>query len=277
MTSAVAEVSDGAGASRLRTVISAIGLAGVGLIAVIVALSDVIARAPAGAVNIGPPSLAPNAQYAFGTDVLGRDVLSETVHALAVTFSSAVLAAAIAIVVGAIAGFAAVRAPLRLGPVFRALSGVLGALPVLLLAVVVVGLTNHDFAAIAAGLAASPAIFNRSFDRAMRLARSRHAEYARATGIPGSTLLRRDLVYEVRGNFVNVAGRALASTTIALATLSFLGFGTAPPHRDLGLMIAAARASYLDVWWPALFPALALTLFILLARLAGALDEGEPP
>jgi peptide/nickel transport system permease protein len=247
------------------------------LIAVIVALNNVVARAPAGAMHVAPPALPPNSLYAFGTDLLGRDVLSETLHALAVSFSSAVLAAAIAIVVGAVAGFAAVRAPFRLGVALRGGSGVIGALPVLLLAVVGVGLAGHDFATIAAGLAASPAIFNRSFDRATRLTNSRHAIYARATGIPGLTLLRRDLVYEVRFNFVNVAGRALASTAIVLATLSFLGFGTVPPHRDLGLMIAAARANYLEIWWPALFPALVLTLFILFARLAAALDEGEPP
>ncbi|HSM97011.1 MAG TPA: hypothetical protein VLT91_13265 [Rhizomicrobium sp.] len=277
MTGAVADIPGNFETSRVRAAISAIGLAGVGLITVTVALSDVIVRAPAGTLGVGPPSLAPNSHYAFGTDVLGRDVLSETVHALAVTFSGAVLAAAIAIAVGAVAGFAAVRLPLRLGPLLRGLSGVLGAVPVLLLAVVGAGLAGHEAAPIAAGLAASPAIFNRSFDRAMRLARSRHAEYARATGIPGSTLLRRDLVYEVRGNLINVAGRALASTTITLATLSFLGFGAAPPHRDLGLMIAAARANYLDLWWPALFPALVLTLLVLFARLAAALDEGEPP
>lgn len=259
----------------IRAVISIIGLAGLGVIALIVALSDVVARAPAGALNIGPPSLGPSPSFAFGTDVLGRDVLSETVHALAVTFSSAVVATAIAIVAGAMFGFAAVRLPLHLGKVFRAIIGILGAVPVLLLAVVAVGFAGHEFAAAAVGLAASPSIFNRSFDRVTRLAHSRHAEYARATGIPASTLLRRDLVYEVRGNFVNVAGRALASTTIALATLSFLGFGATPPHRDLGLMIAAARANYLDIWWPALFPALALILLALFARLAAALDEGE--
>jgi peptide/nickel transport system permease protein len=263
--------------SRLRAAISVVGLAGVGLIAVVVAFSDVIARAPAGAMKIGPPSLPPEVIYAFGTDALGRDVMSETVHALGVTFSSAVLATVIAIIVGAIAGFAAVRAPLRLGAMLRSIMGVFGSVPVLLLAVVAIGIAGHEFAPIAAGLAASPSIFNRSFDRAMRLARSRHAEYARATGIPASTLLRRDLVYEVRGNFLNVAGRALASTTIALATLSFLGFGAAPPHADLGLMIAAARPTYLDQWWPALFPALALIFLVLSARLAAALDEGEPP
>ena len=277
MTGTAIKIATPASQSRIRTIISTIGLSGVGAIAVIVALSNVIARVPAGAVNAGPPSLAPDSHYAFGTDVLGRDVMSETVHALTVTFSSAVLATVIAITIGAIAGFAAVRAPLRMGVALRGIMGVFAAVPVLLLAVVAVGIAGHEIAPIAAGLAASPAIFNRSFDRAMRLARSRHAEYARATGIPASTLLRRDLVYEVRGNFLNVAGRALASTTIALATLSFLGFGAVPPHADLGLMIAAVRPTYLDLWWPALFPALALVLLILFARLAAALDEGEAP
>lgn len=275
--SGTGRIERGGHQSRLRTVISTIGLAGIGLIAVIVALSDVIARAAAGAAKIWPPSLPPGAIYAFGTDALGRDVMSETVHALAVTFSSALLAMAISIVIGAVGGFAAVRAPLRLGVVLRGIMGVFGTVPVLLLAIVAVGIAGHGVASVAAGLAASPAIFNRSFDRAMRLARSRHAEYARATGIPASTLLRRDLVYEVRGNFLNVAGRALASTAIVLATLSFLGFGAVPPHADLGLMIAAARSNYLDLWWTALFPALALVLLILFARLTAALDEGEAP
>ena len=119
--------------SRLRTVISTVGLTGVGLIAVIVALSDVIARAPVGAAKIWPPSLPAGAVYAFGTDALGRDVMSETVYALAVTFSDALLATAIAIAVGAVGGFAAVRAPLRLGVVLRGIMGVFGTVPVLLL------------------------------------------------------------------------------------------------------------------------------------------------
>jgi len=42
-------------------------------------------------------------------------------------------------------------------------------------------------------------------------------------------------------------------------------------------MIAASRASYLTAWWTAAFPALALLLLILFARLAAGLDEGERP
>jgi peptide/nickel transport system permease protein len=148
---------------------------------------------------------------------------------------------------------------------------------VLLLAVALVGVFGQGFAVIAAGLAASPPAFIRSYDSAAHLANSRHAEFARATGIPASILFRRDLVYEIRGNFISVAARALASVVIVLSTMSFLGFGAVPPARDLGLIIASARDNYLDAWWIAAFPALMLALLVLFARLAAALEEGEPP
>jgi peptide/nickel transport system permease protein len=263
-------------APAIETAIRVIGLAGLGLIAVVVALADVIARTPAG-IAVLSGAHAPDAIFLFGADAFGRDVMSESLHALSVTFANAAIAAVIAIIAGAVAGFAAVRTPLNAGVALRWLSGVLAAIPMLLLAIVVFAAAGDRFAAIAAGLAAAPAAFNRSFDRAMQRAHSRHAEFARATGIPASTLLRRDLVYEVRGNFLNVAGRALASTAIVISTMSFLGFGAGAPHRDLGLMIAEARMQYFDLWWTAFFPALLLVLLILSARLAAALGEGEPP
>jgi peptide/nickel transport system permease protein len=260
----------------LRNVIRIIGLSGLGLMAIVVALGDVVARAPAG-LGGSNRLMPPSTLFPFGTDAVGRDIWSETFHGLGVTLTDAAPAAVIVIVVGAIAGFAAVRAPLRLGPLFRAVMGVLGAVPVLLLAVVLVGVFGQGFAIVAAGLAASPPAFIRSYDSAAHFANSRHAEFARATGIPASILLRRDLVYEIRGNFIGVAARALASVVIALSTMSFLGFGAMPPARDLGLIIASARANYLDAWWIAAFPALVLALLVLFARLAAALEEGEAP
>jgi len=71
------------------------------------------------------------------------------------------------------------------------------------------------------------------------------------------------------------AARALAAVTIVLSTVSFLGFGAVPPHRDLGLMIAASKLYFLHAWWTAAFPAAALMILILFARLAAGLDEGE--
>jgi peptide/nickel transport system permease protein len=263
--------------ARLRGILRVAGFAGLGAILVTAGLSNVLAHMPADAQYAGKALSPPSPAFPFGTDLFGRDVLSEVLHALAVTIGHAAIAVLVTIAAGGILGFLAVRFPLRAGTVLRWIAGVLGALPPLFLAILLIGLTSRGFAPEAAGLAAAPIAFLRAFDRARGLARSRHAEFARATGIPMTTLLRRDLVYEIRDNFLSMAARSLAAVTITLATVSFFGFGASPPRRDLGLMIAAARESYFDAWWTAAFPALVLMLFILCARLAASLDEGEQP
>jgi peptide/nickel transport system permease protein len=221
--------------------------------------------------------MAPSLRYPFGTDILGRDMAAETLHALAVTATEAAGGAALAVGVGGLMGFLAARLPFGIGFVMRALAGTLGSLPALFLAILFIGLTDRQWAPLAAGLAAAPLAFGRAFDRARELDRAPHAEFARATGMSKAALLKRDLAYEVRDALPATAARALAAVAIILSTVSFLGFGAVPPYRDLGLMIGAARDTYLDAWWTAAFPALALATFILSARLAAGLEEGERP
>jgi peptide/nickel transport system permease protein len=261
----------------LRSAIRGAGFIGLGIIGVAVGLSDVIARAPANAANVGAPLAAPSSLFPFGTDILGRDMASETLHALAVTATAAGFGAVVTVLAGGLLGFLAARQPWGIGIASRWLAGVLSAVPPLFLGILFIGLSARNFAPLAAGLAAAPLAFVRAFDRARELALSRHAEFARATGISSHALLRRDLAYEFRDTFLTNATRALAAVAIILSTVSFLGFGAVPPHRDLGLMIAAARDTYFDAWWTAAFPALALAMLILCARLAAALEEGERP
>jgi ABC-type dipeptide/oligopeptide/nickel transport system permease subunit len=264
-------------APMLRAALRLIGWSGLGLIAVAVALSDFLAHAPAGAVGIGPMLAAPSSAYPLGTDLLGRDVLSETLHGLSVTVGQALVAALVAIAVGGLLGAVAARLPRLAGLTLRGAMGVLAAIPALLLAILAIGLSARLYAPLAAGLAAAPLAFVRAYDRVEGQSGSTHAEYARATGIAVATLLRRDLTYEFRDTLATVAARALAAVTIILSTVSFLGFGATPPARDLGLMIAAAKANFLHAWWAGAFPAFALIVLILCARLAAGLDEGERP
>lgn len=257
----------------LSLILRGVGWFGLGLVALAILLSDFLAREPVGAVMTGAVLSPPSDIHPFGTDVLGRDVFSETLHGLATTGVNAMFAAAIAIVLGGVFGAIAARLPRPLALSLRGMWGVLAAVPALLLAMLLIGLTGHGFAPIAAGLAAAPIGFVRAFDHVDL--NSSHAEYARATGIHGTTLLKRDLTYEFRYMLGSVVARAVAAVTILLSTASFLGFGTEPPARDLGLMIAASKISYFSAWWTAAFPALALVLLVLSARLAAGLDEGE--
>ncbi|HTT97385.1 MAG TPA: hypothetical protein VMF58_05010 [Rhizomicrobium sp.] len=262
-------------APLLRKFLIAVGWSGLGLVAIAVVLSDFLARAPAGAGHVGPILTPPSSLFPFGTDQLGRDILSETLHALNVTVIHALPAAFLAIAAGSVFGFVAARLPAPIRLPTRWAMGVFAAVPSLLLAILLIGLTNRDYAAAAAGLAAAPLAFVRVFDRARVSANSAHAAYARATGIAPSALLRRDLAYEVRDALLVTAARAFAAVTIILSTVSFLGFGAVPPHRDFGLMIAAAKPVYVQAWWTASFPVLSLLVLVLLARLAAGLDEGE--
>ena len=261
----------------LRMAIRTAGFVGLAVLVVVVAMSNVLARAPAGAQGIGPVLAPPSMAFPFGTDILGRGMLSETLHALAQSLALGLVAMLVTLAAGALAGFVAARMPWRLGAGLRWVMGILAAVPALLLAILFIALMGRELAGVAAGLAAAPFAFVRAYDRARALSASRHAEFARATGIATSTLLRRDLVYEFRDTFLTNAARALAAATITLSTVSFLGFGAVPPHRDLGLMIASALPSYIHAWWTAAFPALALLLLVLFARLAAALEEGERP
>lgn len=265
------------GAQSLRAALRLVGWIGLGLIAVAVILSDFLASASANATGIGPLLAPPSAAFDFGTDILGRDMLSETLHGLSVTVRSAMVAVLVALIFGPLFGFVSARLPAALALTLRWLLGIPAAVPALLLAIVIVGLTARGWAGVAAGMSAAPLAFVRAFDRASMQARAVHAEYARATGISAGALMRRDLIYEFSGTFFSGVARALAAVVIILSTVSFLGFGAEPPHRDLGLMIAASKTYYLHAWWIAAFPALALMVVILFARLAAGLDEGERP
>ena len=254
-------------------VLRGLGWFGLALLLITMFLSDFLAHAPAGMEFPGIELSAPSEAHPFGTDMLGRDVLSETLHGLAETGRLAMWAAFFAIVLGGLFGAVAARLPRPLALALRGVFGVLGAIPPLLLAIVIVGLTGHLFVAVAAGIGAAPLGFVRAFDRVEL--HSPHSDYAIATGIPGLSLLQRDLTYDFRHVLGAVVARALAAVTIIVSTASFLGFGAEPPARDLGLIIAAAKINHFTAWWTAIFPGLALILFILCARLAAGLEEGE--
>lgn len=247
-----------------------LGWLGLGFLLMAMFLSDFLAHDPAGAVA-GPALLPPMAEHLFGTDKAGRDVLSETLHALAQTGRLAFAAALIAILLGGVFGVVAARLPHRFALFLRGAFGVLAAIPGLLLCILLTGLTGPQFLALTAGLAAAPKGFVFCFDHTG--IDTAHSEFARATGIPATTLLRRDLVYEFRFFIGEVVARALAAVVIILSTATFLGFGA--PVQDLGFLIAAGKPVLYTAWWAAFFPALVLVLFILSARLAAGLEEGE--
>ena len=254
------------------------GGAGLGVLTVLVLLGlmhEQIAPYAVGAGGTGAPLSEPGAAHPFGTDILGRDIWSETIHALRFTLDAAIPAFVFALVAGPFAG--RMTASL-LGPFGQALKigiNVLASIPSVLMAILFVAIIGTENFALAAGIALVPAGFSAGFDRAQAHRNASYVEYARASGVTDGALLRRDLKHWIRASLIAECARLLSAAIILVSTVSFFGFGAQPPARDLGLVIASARNDLGQAWWGALGPAIVLIVLVMAVRAAGGLTGGD--
>jgi peptide/nickel transport system permease protein len=214
---------------------------------------------------------APGPTHWFGTDQLGRDVFTRTVFGAQPVLIASVLGVLVATLGGVAFGIAAGSAPRWLNAVLMRIVDVLLALPVLLIALILIATVGSGIPSIviAIGVAFLPG-FARVVETSVR--RLRSAEYVEAAHVFGSTRLRtalRHLLPNLMTEVVVLASSAVGWAVLTATTLSFLGLGVRLPNPDWGSDLAAG-ASYLSTaWWLSGFPGLAITAIILLTNFAG--------
>lgn len=208
----------------------------------------------------------PSAKHIFGTDALGRDVLSRVfVGSRSVLFIS-LAATTIAISWGTIFGLYAGYFPGYLSDVLLRIFEAFMALPVVLLSMVaVVALGPSSITVIMViGILFIPVVAKTV--RAVVLGESKRTYVAAARLLP-----ERPLVILVREVLPNISGTIVVEATVRLgyaifitATLSFLGLGVQPPTPDWGLMIYESFGLVsAGIWWPVFFPALAIASLVI--------------
>ena len=212
----------------------------------------------------------PSAQHLFGTDRIGRDVLSRVMvgsrDVLIVAPLAALLGVSIGTLLGLVMGF-------YRGLVDDILSRVVEAflaLPVILVAlltlvvlgsssIVVIFVVGILFAPIVARTVRSAVLSERQLD---------YVEAARLRGESGPFILAREI-------FPNVLGPTIVELTVrfgyaifTVATLSFLGVGLQPPSPDWGLSVSQEYTNMISgIWWPTFFPALAIASTVIAVNL----------
>jgi peptide/nickel transport system permease protein len=214
--------------------------------------------------------LAPSADYPFGTDSFGRDVLARTVHgarvSLAVGFLVAVGAVAAGLAIGLVAGSFR-RADAALMRVMDALM----AIPAILLAVALISLTRASIATVVI------AIMVPEVPRVVRLIRSivlsvREQPYVEAAIVGGAGMRRITLRHILPSTIPPLLVQATyicASAILIEATLSFLGAGSPPEIPSWGNMIASSRLYLERAPWTIFFPGAALATVVLAINLLG--------
>lgn len=223
------------------------------------------------AVDLDGRLTPPSPAHWMGTDELGRDVLSRTLHGARVSLAAGLLAAGLSLLLGSLLGAAAGFAGRRTDRAVLYLIDVVQAFPVLVLVAAGAAFLTPSFLTAALLIAAT------GWTDAARLVRAEarrvvtlpFVEAARAAGASRVRILLRHVLPHALPPALSTAPYVLGAAVLTEASLSFLGLGTPPPTASWGRALADARSSLTEAWWCVLPPALALLFLVLAARHLG--------
>jgi peptide/nickel transport system permease protein len=261
-----------------RQPLAVTGLAVVGAWVVIAIFAPLIGPDNPLAQNFGILA-APSSAHWFGTDELGRDVLSRVLSGARVTLPLSVLLVVIAMLIGAVlGGFAgflggwADVALMRLADLFFAFPGIILALAV------AAALGPQLRNAVIAVVAVSWPSYARLVRSLVLTARTTpYVVTSRMLGASGWRVLFTDIRPNVAGPVLVLAALDLGNAVLLLSGLSFLGLGAQPPTAEWGAMVAEGTQNFND-WWVGVFPGLAILTVVLAFNFIGdALRDALDP
>jgi ABC-type dipeptide/oligopeptide/nickel transport system permease subunit len=209
--------------------------------------------------QVFPPSQSPSGAHLFGTDELGRDVLSRVIYGSRVSMPIALLLVSLAALIGSLIGAVAGYFRGLVDGVSMRLVDLVFAFPAIILAMVVAAVLGRGLqnAALAIVVVAWPAYARVVRGLVLSVGDSEYVESTRLLGSSARRTLFRDVLPNVAGPVLVLATLDLANAMLLLAGLSFLGLGAQPPHAEWGSMVAEG-AQYFQWWWIGTFPGLAI-------------------
>jgi peptide/nickel transport system permease protein len=214
---------------------------------------------------------APTAAHWFGTDEIGRDVLSRVVFgaraSLLAGVVSVLISLSIGVPVGLLAGYAGGKTDLLISRITDALL----ACPFLILAIALAAFLGPSLtnAMIAIGISATPVFIRLTRGQALSVKAEDYILAARAVGNPPWRIAIRHVLPNVAPALIVQATLAIAAAVIAEASLSFLGLGQQPPAPSWGSMLNTAKNYVDNAPWMAVWPGLSIFLLVLSFNLVG--------
>ena len=215
---------------------------------------------------------APSAQHPFGTDHLGRDILSRVVVATRLDMGIAVFSVLLVFAVGGLAGVAAGFFGGWTDRIVGRLADTIMAFPLFVLAMGIVAALGNTVTNIVLATAVVNFPLYARIARAEALVR-REAGYVQAARLTGNGEWRV-LLGTVLPNILPIMAVQMSLTMgyaiLNAAGLSFIGLGVRPPTPEWGIMVAEGASFIVSgEWWVALFPGLALMLAVFCFNLLG--------
>jgi peptide/nickel transport system permease protein len=206
----------------------------------------------------------PSPQHLFGTDYLGRDVLSRVLFGSRVSLPVAIGVATVSLLLGGLVGAVAGFLGGFLDEIVMRIADITLAFPAIILAMAIVtaagpGLTNAMIAIVIVGW---PQYARLMRAQVLSVRHGEHVTAARAVGVSEARILWRHVVPLCISPLVVAVTLDMGNVLLLASALSFIGLGATPPQAEWGLMVAEGRTKFYQVWISG-FPGLAIMSMVL--------------
>ncbi len=214
---------------------------------------------------------APSAEHWFGTDDIGRDVLSRVIWGTRASLLAGVVSVSISLLLGIPIGLVAGFLGGFVDGLISRITDAFLACPFLILAIALAAFLGPNLtnAMIAIGISATPIFVRLTRAQVIDVKVEDYIEAARAVGNAPWRIAIRHVLPNIAAPLIVQSTLAIAAAVIAEASLSFLGLGQQPPAPSWGSMLSTAKNFVDNAPWMAIWPGSAIFLLVLSFNLLG--------
>lgn len=257
-----------------------IGLAILAILVLMAVFAPLVAPYSYKKINPAIAFQGPSWAHPFGTDELGRDVLSRIIYgarwSLSVGFLSMIVSAACGMFIGSIAGYCGGK----VDNIIMRCMDVLQSFPQLLLAIVISAALGSglDKCVIALGVSGIPVFARHMRASIMSIKGLEYVEAAVSIDCSDARIITRHIIPNALSPILVQASLSIAACILSAAALSFIGLGVQPPTPEWGAMLSAGRNYIRDYPHLVLFPGLFIMITVLSLNMVGdALRDALDP
>jgi peptide/nickel transport system permease protein len=222
--------------------------------------------------NFKDKFLPPSTKYLFGTDEMGRDVLSRTIFGFQYSFMMAAVVLSLVIPPGVISGLVAgYFRGTWIDTIIMRIADIFIAVPPLVLALAIAAvLTPSVFnSMMAVSLMWWPWYTRLTYNTASALRNEYFVQASEVMGASSFHIIFKEILPNCLGPILTKITLDVGWVILLGSALSFVGLGAQPPTPDLGTMVATGGNYMPDAWWISIFPAIAICIIILGFNLLG--------